>query len=35
MFLTSGSDLELVGPEVARQKVEVLGRAGRRLREAG
>jgi 5-methyltetrahydropteroyltriglutamate--homocysteine methyltransferase len=35
MFLTSGSDLELVGPEVARQKVEVLGQAGRRLREAG
>jgi 5-methyltetrahydropteroyltriglutamate--homocysteine methyltransferase len=35
MFLTSGSDLELVGPEVARQKVEVLGQAARRLREAG
>jgi 5-methyltetrahydropteroyltriglutamate--homocysteine methyltransferase len=34
MFLTSGSDLELVGPEVAGQKVEVLGQAGRRLREA-
>jgi 5-methyltetrahydropteroyltriglutamate--homocysteine methyltransferase len=35
MFLTSGSDLELVGPKVARQKVEVLGQAAARLRGSG
>jgi 5-methyltetrahydropteroyltriglutamate--homocysteine methyltransferase len=34
LFLSSGSDLELLGPEVARRKVEVLGEAARRLREA-
>jgi 5-methyltetrahydropteroyltriglutamate--homocysteine methyltransferase len=34
LFLSSGSDLELLGPDVARRKVEVLGEAARRLREA-
>ncbi|MGH2677729.1 MAG: hypothetical protein ACRDHB_05155, partial [Actinomycetota bacterium] len=34
LYLSSGSDLELLGPEVARRKVEVLGQAARRLREA-
>jgi 5-methyltetrahydropteroyltriglutamate--homocysteine methyltransferase len=34
MFLSSGSDLELLGAEVARRKIEVLGGAARRLREA-
>jgi 5-methyltetrahydropteroyltriglutamate--homocysteine methyltransferase len=34
LFLSSGSDLELLGPEVARRKVEVLGEAARRLRGA-
>lgn len=32
LFLTSSSDLELLGPEVARRKVEVLGEAAGRLR---
>jgi 5-methyltetrahydropteroyltriglutamate--homocysteine methyltransferase len=34
LFLSSGSDLELLGVEVARRKVEVVGEAARRLREA-
>lgn len=34
LFLSSGTDLELLGPEVAPRKVEVLGEAARRLREA-
>lgn len=34
LYLSSGSDLELLGPEVARRKVEVLGQAAGRLREA-
>jgi 5-methyltetrahydropteroyltriglutamate--homocysteine methyltransferase len=34
LYLTSGSDLELLGPAVAARKVEVLGEAARRLREA-
>jgi 5-methyltetrahydropteroyltriglutamate--homocysteine methyltransferase len=34
LYLSSGSDLELLGPEIARRKVEVLGQAAARLREA-
>jgi methionine synthase II (cobalamin-independent) len=33
LFLSSGSDLELVGEKVARKKVEVLGETARRVRE--
>ena len=33
LFLSSGSELELSGPEVAPRKVEVLGEAARILRE--
>jgi 5-methyltetrahydropteroyltriglutamate--homocysteine methyltransferase len=33
LFLSSGSELELAGPEVAPRKVEVLGEAARLLRE--
>jgi methionine synthase II (cobalamin-independent) len=33
LYLSSASDLELLGPEVARRKVEVLGQAAGRLRE--
>jgi 5-methyltetrahydropteroyltriglutamate--homocysteine methyltransferase len=33
LYLTSGSDLELLGADVAARKVEVLGRAAARLRE--
>jgi 5-methyltetrahydropteroyltriglutamate--homocysteine methyltransferase len=34
LYLSSGSDLELLGPQMAGRKVEVLGEAARRLREA-
>jgi 5-methyltetrahydropteroyltriglutamate--homocysteine methyltransferase len=34
LYLTSGSDLELLGAGMAARKVEVLGRAGAQLREA-
>jgi 5-methyltetrahydropteroyltriglutamate--homocysteine methyltransferase len=34
LYLSSGSDLELLGDEVARRKVEVLGQATRQVREA-
>jgi 5-methyltetrahydropteroyltriglutamate--homocysteine methyltransferase len=33
LFLSSGAELELAGPEVAPRKIEVLGEAARRLRE--
>lgn len=33
LMLTSGSELELAGPQVAPRKIEVLGEAARRLRE--
>lgn len=33
LFVSSGSDLELLGPEVASAKVELLGEVARRLRE--
>jgi 5-methyltetrahydropteroyltriglutamate--homocysteine methyltransferase len=33
LFLSSGSDLELLGEQVARKKVEVLGEAARRVKE--
>jgi 5-methyltetrahydropteroyltriglutamate--homocysteine methyltransferase len=35
LYLTSGSDLELLGSQVAAGKVEVLGETARRLREDG
>ena len=33
LFLSSGSDLELTGPQVAPEKVRALGRAAQMLRE--
>jgi methionine synthase II (cobalamin-independent) len=33
LYISSGSDLELLGEQVARKKVEVLGEVGARLRE--
>jgi methionine synthase II (cobalamin-independent) len=33
LYVTSGSELELAGPEVAPRKLAVLGEVARRLRE--